>query len=271
MKIVLLSPTWGHEDLPITIFLDKVRAAGYHGVDTWVPTQHKEKQLLFNYLQKHQMYSVAHQHQATGKTFSQFCKSFAKNLNECAEADPLLINSHTGKDYFSFQQNLALLDIANEFTDKTGVRVAHETHRGRFGYSPQMLDDFFKSDSPFLLTADFSHWVCVTESMLEHFGPQLKRAIGVSRHIHARFGYEQGPQVPDPRDPRWEYVKRKFFKWWDEIVAINVKINTPILPITTEFGPHPYMINMPFTEQALTDQFEVNLYLKELISTRYGI
>ena len=271
MKIVILSPTWGHEHVPLKDFLDKIRAVGYHGVDTWIPDVNKEKLLLINYLEKHQMYFVAHQHQAHGKTFLQFCKSFAKNLNVCAEAQPLLINSHTGKDYFSFQQNLALLDITNEFTAKTGIRVAHETHRGRFGYSPQMLNEFFESDREFLLTADFSHWVCVTESMLEHFRPQLKIAMGLSRHIHARFGYEQGPQLPDPRDPRWEYVKLKFLKWWDEIVAVNVKIGTSVLPITTEFGPSPYMINIPFTNRTLTDQFEVNLYMKELISTRYGI
>jgi len=99
----------------------------------------------------------------------------------------------------------------------------------------------------------------------------LKKTIAASRHIHARFGYEQGPQVPDPRDPRWEYTKLKFLEWWDEIIAVNVKINTPVLPITTEFGPQPYMINIPYTDQALADQFEVNLYLKDLISTRYGI
>jgi len=103
MKIVVLSPTWGHEHLPLKVFLDNIRAVGYHGVDTWIPNLNKEKLLLFNYLEKHQMYFVAHQHQANGKTFSQFCKPFAKNLNRCAEAKPLLINSHTGRDYFSDQ------------------------------------------------------------------------------------------------------------------------------------------------------------------------
>jgi len=271
MKIAILSPTWGHEHLPLKDFLDKVRSFGYQGLDTWIPDSLKNKLLLFNYLEKHQMHFVAHQHQAHGKTFAQFSKSFAKNLDICAEAQPLLINSHTGKDYFSLEQNLILIDIANNFSSRTGIMVTHETHRGRLGYSPQMLNDYFESDREFLLTADFSHWVCTTESMLENFRPALKKAISLSRHIHARFGYEQGPQVPDPRDPRWDYAKLKFLSWWDEIVAVNIKIKTKILPITTEFGPFPYMLNVPFTDQPLADQFEVNLYVKELLSKRYGI
>ncbi len=28
-------------------------------------------------------------------------------------------------------------------------------------------------------------------------------------HVHARVGYEQGPQVPDPRLPEWRYALEK--------------------------------------------------------------
>jgi hypothetical protein len=44
---------------------------------------------------------------------------------------------------FSIAQNLELIDITQEFSEKTGMTVAHETHLGRVGYSPQMINEIF--------------------------------------------------------------------------------------------------------------------------------
>ena len=269
MKIKIFSPLWGHEHLKYQEFLDKMRAAGYDGFDTWIPDNPDEKKLLFDYLQKHDMYIVAHQHQATGSTFKEFKSSFSKNLNICAEADPILINSHTGKDYFSFEQNLQLIDIAQEFSEKSGITVAHETHRGRIGYSPQMINELFAVRKDLTITADFSHWVCVTESMLENFSEIIDEAIIRSRHIHTRVGFEEGPQVPDPRAPEWEYALNKFMNWGDMIIAANVARGCDLMPLTTEFGPQPYMPSVPFSNQPVADQFQINCYMKDLLSNRY--
>jgi len=37
MNIQILSPLWGHEYLPLPTFIEKIRAAGYHDIETWVP------------------------------------------------------------------------------------------------------------------------------------------------------------------------------------------------------------------------------------------
>lgn len=270
MTIKILSPLWGHEHLPLKSFLKKVKEAGYDGVDTWLPDNTADKKLLFDLLQKHEMCLVSHQHEAQGATFKKFKADYLKNLRLCAQPGPLLINSHTGRDYFSFEENLELVDAAQEFSDKTGISVVHETHRGRIGYSPQMITRFFERRKQFLITADFSHWVCVTESMLDNFGSIVQEAMDRSRHIHARIGYEQGPQVSDPRAPEWQYAVGKFLGWWDQIVAANSKLNTRILPITTEFGPPPYMPTLPFTKKPVSDQFELNCFIKDLLLKRYA-
>lgn len=269
MKIKILSPLWGHEHLEYNVFLDKMREAGYDGFDTWVPDDADEKKLLFDYLQKHEMHIVTHQHQANGNTFEKFKSSFLKNLYICAEPNPILINSHTGKDYFSLEQNLQLIDIAQEFSDKTGVTVAHETHRGRIGYCPQAINEIFLARKDFAITADLSHWVCVTESMLENFSEILNEAISRSRHIHTRVGFDQGPQVSDPRASEWKYALDNFLSWWDRIVEVNARANCMILSLTTEFGPKPYMPAIPFTNKPVADQFEINCYMKNLLNTRY--
>ena len=184
--------------------------AGYDGFDTCVPENAILKKQLFDYLQKHEMYIVTHQHQANGNTFKEFKSSFLKNLAICAEPEPVLINSHTGRDYFSLEQNLELVNIAQEFSEKCGITVAHETHQGRIGYSPQMIDQIFTANTTFSITADFSHWVCVTESFLENFSGILSEAIERTKHVHARVGYEEGPQIPDPRAPEWKYAVNHF-------------------------------------------------------------
>ena len=269
MEIKILSPLWGHEHLNLAHFLQKIHESGYDGIDTWIPANPADTRILLNYLNRHELYLVAHQHEAEGSTFYKFQRSFSKNLQQCAKLNPLLINSHTGRDYFSLQQQLDLITMALDFSAKTGIRVLHETHRGRLGYSPQMISDLFERNPDFLITADFSHWVCVTESMLGNFTVILKQAIMRSRHIHARVGFEQGPQVPDPRSPKSAYALSHFLQWWDEIVAVNKELDTKILTITTEFGPPPYMPVMPFSTQPIADQFEINCFMLDLLRERY--
>lgn len=271
MKIKILSPLWGHEHLEYKVFLHKMKQAGYDGFDTWVPDDPNEKKLLFDYLQKYEMHIVTHQHQAGGSNFEEFKSSFLKNLFICAEPNPILINSHTGKDYFSLEQNLQLIDVAQEFSEKTGITVAHETHRGRVGYCPQMINEIFVSRKDFSITADFSHWVCVTESMLQNFSEILDEAINRTKHIHARVGFEEGPQVPDPRGPEWKYALDNFLKWWDRIIQVNAKADCKILPITTEFGPQPYMPSIPFTNRPIANDFEINCFMKDLLNDRYSL
>jgi hypothetical protein len=270
MEIKILSPQWGHEHMPVTAFMDMIRQAGYDGVDTWIPRYKEEKRLLYNYLQKYQLYLVAHQHEAQGSTFRKFKSSFVRNLQQCAQHVPMLINSHTGRDYYTFEQNIELVDIAYEFSLKTGIPVAHETHRGRLGYSPQITNKFFAARPDFRITADFSHWVCVTESMLENFEPIVNEAIKRSIHIHARIGFEQGPQVADPRAPEWAYAVKKFLFWWDQIVLTNKESGLKLFPITTEFGPEPYMPKAPFSTNPLANQFKINCYIKDMLNNRYN-
>lgn len=271
MQIKILCPVWGHEHIKTELFLDNVRCAGYDGVETWIPADVVARKQLLDYLQKHEMHIVAHQHEADGKNFTEFKTSFLKQIQLCANAGPILINSHTGKDYFSFEQNLELIDIAQEFSEKSGIMIVHETHRGRLGYSPQMIEEYFEKRKDFLITADFSHWVCVTESMLQNFSSIVDEAIIRSRHIHARVGFEQGPQVSDPRAPEWNNAVNVFLSWWDRIIQCNAALNCKLMPLTTEFGPVPYMPTIPFTHKPVADQFEINCYMKDVLKDKYAL
>ena len=170
------------------------------------------------------------------------------------------INSQTGKDHFTEGQNTALIALAGE-------QVIHETHRGKFSFAAHITKKFIEKIPSLKLTFDISHWVNVAESFLEDQTDAVDLAISRAEHIHARVGYPEGPQVPDPRVAEWHPALEKHLAWWDKILEIK-KENA--LTITCEFGPKPYMIHSPKGNEPLADQWEVNLYMMNLLKKRYA-
>jgi len=157
MEIKIFCPLWGHEHLDIALFCRKIKAAGYDGIDTWLPEDSGERKQLLDAVESEELLLVSHQHQAKGETFDEFKSSFERYLELSSEGRPLLINSHTGKDYFSLDQNLELIDVASAFRARKGITVAHETHRGRVGFSPFVMRDYFKARPQMPITAVLSH------------------------------------------------------------------------------------------------------------------
>jgi hypothetical protein len=82
-------------------------------------------------------------------------------------------------------------------------------------------------------------------------------------------GYPEGPQVPDPRVKEWQDALGKHLHWWDQVVARHRAENTT-LTITTEFGPFPYMVHEPASGNPLADQWQVNVFMMQLLKKRYN-
>jgi hypothetical protein len=132
------------------------------------------------------------------------------------------------------------------------------------------MKDYFDARPDLLIAADLSHWVCVSEGFLKGFDCTLREAIARTRLVHARIGYEEGPQVPDPRAPEWSYATAQFLVWWDKMVEAAVQRGDELLLFTAEFGPPPYLQTEPFTRRPLADLFEINCHMRELLATRYA-
>jgi hypothetical protein len=71
------------------------------------------------------------------------------------ESDPILINSHSGRDYFTLEEQLKVIETAENFSVKNNIRVAHETHRSRIGFGPVNSRYLFKLSLAMQITADF--------------------------------------------------------------------------------------------------------------------
>ena len=54
------------------------------------------------------------------------------------------IDSQTGKDFFSFEQNSRLIEVAAQHEVSTGVPVCHETHRNKFPFAAHVTFDYLK-------------------------------------------------------------------------------------------------------------------------------
>jgi sugar phosphate isomerase/epimerase len=267
MNVKLLCPQWGHEQLAIELFVEQVKATGYDGIETWVPEDSRQRKQLKQKLEEYSLVFVAHQFRATGSAGKNYCRSFQYHLSQAMELEPIQINSHSGHDWFDFDQQLEVIDVAAEFEISQKIRVLHETHRGRMGFSPAAFYALATARPAMRITADFSHWVCVTESYLEGFSDIISLAMDRTSHIHARVGFPQGPQVPDPRLPQYQEAWKQFTGWWTEILIRSYRRKETLLTITPEFGPPPYMwtnaLNRP-----VASQWEINKYIHDWFRTK---
>lgn len=106
----------------------------------------------------------------------------------------------------------------------------------------------------------------VHESDLSDQDHNVELAITRSDHIHARVGYEEGPQVSDPRAPEWERHLANHLRLWQRIIDHHRSSGSALLTITPEFGPPNYMHTLPFTNKPVADTWKVNVYMRDLLA-----
>jgi len=270
MEIKYVCPFWGQQDASAADFIIKVVRNDYNGVEIDLPVSSEfEKNFLFEISairKKRDFIFIAQQWlPPASETFNEYKQRFTKRLKHLTMLQPDFINSHTGKDFFPFDENCRLIEIAQNIAAKTDIRILHETHRGRFAFHACTLLRYLEKFPALELVADFSHWCTVSESLLEDQENIMKKIIPHVAHIHARVGYEHSPQVNDFRAPEWKYHVNRFLNWWQRIVDHNKKKKKTIMTICPEFGPSPYMPAAPFTRQPLADQWKQNVAMMEML------
>lgn len=195
-------------------------------------------------------------------------QDFKKSLEAAITLNPVYINCHSGKDYFTFDQNKNFIELTTQAFRKSGVPIYHETHRGRILYSAPVARQYMEKLPDLRLTFDVSHWCNVHESLLADQAETLTMALGRVGHVHARIGHAEGPQVNDPRAPEWKKAVEAHFAWWDRIVEKKKRDGTT-MTFLTEFGPVDYLPAMPYTRQPVADQWDINRYMLQTLRARY--
>lgn len=177
------------------------------------------------------------------KSVDQHVEQICRQLLIAASMNPFKINCHSGQDSFTFQQSHEYLEKVLEFQAKNcaGILISHETHRSRIFYSPWTTLELSKAFPTLLLTIDFSHWVVVTERLLDHFSDKDWLASLVERvsHIHARVGSAQSSQITHPNDAIWWKEVERFDSLWLECCR-SMKDRGISPSACVEYGPSPY-------------------------------
>lgn len=277
MNIKFFCPIWGlvpdyvdKIEAPLEPVLEKIKQAGFSGVEMAVPLDTRQKKELSKLLALFDLELIALQWAANNARLQEYLPQYEAYILSAAELEPLYINCHSGKDYYSYNDNCKVLEKAIELEQRTTIPIIHEIHRGRLTFHPYFIQPYLKAFPELKLAADFSHWCNVCESFLQDQKENINNAIAHTVHIHARVGHTQSCQVPDPRDPINNEALLVHQKWWDAIFNSRNSANAKELTITPEFGPYPYMPQMPYTQEPLANQWEINIWMKEYLEKRYA-
>jgi len=242
MQIRLFRHLWGVGEPWETAF-PKAKAAGYAGIECGLPAPGDE--LRFRaLLAAHELDYIA-QVYTTGSDVAAHVSSFRDQLVRAATFHPVHVNCHGGRDAWSPAEGQQFYAAALAIEKEAQVAVAHETHRGRITYNPWSTRDLLLRFPDLKLSCDLSHWVCVCERLLTTEGEIVSLAAEHCLHLHARVGYENGPQVPDPRMPEFAPHLAAHEAWWDEVWDSQAARGMAVSTLTPEFGPPSYQHTLP--------------------------
>ena len=269
-KVLIFAPHWGSAHLSRTDFIARVVSAGFDGIEMSLPMDVSERNAWTKAIADSGLQLIAQQWETVFHSdFAAHKQALEALLHNACAAKPLFVNTHTGKDFYSQAQNTELLDLADMISAESGVAIVHEIHRSRFSGHPMLLLPYLEQRPQLQLNADLSHWCCVCESLLEDQAHILEKVFPYVHHIHARVGHSQGPQVNDFRAPEHAAALQQHLSWWDAIIALQRAAGVKQITLTPEFGPSPYTQSLPYTNQQVSDAWELNVAMMQLLRSRY--
>jgi hypothetical protein len=254
MNLILFRHLWGAAGEWEDIF-PKFKQAGYRGIEGPVPPPEDRKRFRA-LLKKHSLEFIP-QIFSQGKSVADHLDSLREQIATAKPFSARFINAHSGQDAFSEDQSTRFFEGALQLEAKCGVAIAHETHRGRILFNPWITSRLLTRFPDLKLCCDFSHWVCVCERLIEDQVGIIRQCADHCLHVHARVGYEQGPQVPDPRAPEYQRHLEAHEAWWRLVWAAQANRGFRISTLTPEFGPPDYQHTLPFTRAPVS-------YLEEI-------
>jgi hypothetical protein len=252
-------------------YLAKWREIGYTALETashLIPDATEMRQVLkgegFGWIP--QIFSNGF---AGGGSVKQHLNSMRQQIETCLDPTPLFFNGHSGSDAWELDEAEEFYLRCAELETELGVTISHETHRSRYFGNPWNTMRLLERVAEVRLTCDFSHWVCVAERLLDDAEPIFERVARNCHHVHARVGYEEGPQVSDPRAPEWRNHLLAHERWWDLIWKTQAEMGVSESTLTPEFGPFPYLHAMPFTQEPIADLATICDWMAERQAGRF--
>jgi len=270
MELALFKTLWGH-DGSLADAIQLCQEAGFRGIEAPAPLDPIARTVFFEALQSAGLEWIAEISTCTphgvfvplpGCTVEEHLESLEDGILRSMEGAPRFINTMAGYDAWSLAEAVRFFEGVVSLQDKHDIIISAETHRGRSTYSPWLTRDILKAVPDLRITCDFSHWCVVSERLiLDEEIEILELAASYAHHIQPRVGYNQGPQVPDPRAPEYAEALAAHERWWtvvwDSMAARGVRDFT----MTPEFGPDGYLQCAPFSQLPVADLWDINRWI----------
>ncbi len=189
-------------------------------------------------------------------------EDFCRKAEASLECTPVFLTVLAGCDAWSLAESVDFFGRALEVSARLGVVASFETHRSRATFNPWTTRDLLEQLPALRLTCDFSHWCCVCERLVLDGEPGILTLCAErAHHVHARVGYDQGPQVPHPDAPEYRAALGAHERWWDAIWAAQKRAGRGIATMTPEFGPDGYLHTLPFKGAPVANLDQINQWM----------
>jgi sugar phosphate isomerase/epimerase len=266
MKLELFKTLWGHTG-NLQSAIREALYAGFQGLEGPAPADRQELAFWKDLIPASGLAYIAEITTAGSyvpdprATLEDHLRSLEEKLERSLALQPRFISCLGGRDAWPESQSVEFFGRAMELAAQAGVVISFETHRSRSTFNPWTTRRLVEQLPELKLTCDYSHWCVVCERLLDGEEDTLAVLARHAHHIHARVGYDQGPQVPHPGAPEYADALDAHQRWWEEIWRAQRERGYTTTTMTPEFGPDGYLHLLPFTGAPVADLWELNQWM----------
>lgn len=266
MELKLFKTLWGHVGT-LDSAADQAVAAGFVGLEGNADVPQVRRNELQSALQTRRLEFIQEIVTAGGyvprrrATVEEHIADVERQLKMGQSLAPRWVTIIGGCDAWPREQSVRFFGESQEIAARMGIACSFETHRSRSLFNPWTTLAILQRLPELRLTCDFSHWVVVMERQLDDDWDVVLEVARHARHIHARVGYDQGPQVPHPAAPEYADALASHQRYWEAIWTIQRDSGYAFTTMTPEFGPDGYLHTLPFTQQPVADLWQINSWM----------
>ncbi|WP_028485937.1 sugar phosphate isomerase/epimerase family protein [Thiomicrorhabdus chilensis] len=268
MKLKIFKALWGC-DLPIEQAVAQAVHAGFQGIEGRAPQDSREQKKWSALFEQACLDYVAEI--VTGGDYvphasatpEQHLADLKLGLENSMPLNPKFATCITGYDAWPESESIDFFKAAIELAQTYGLPINFETHRSRSLFNPWVTRRIAEAIPEMRLTLDISHWCVVCERLMDSEISVLESFLPQVRHIHARVGYDQGPQVPHPAAPEYAAALLSHQTIWARVWQLQKQSGQTCTSMTPEFGPDGYLHRLPFTQAPIADLWEINQWMAE--------
>ena len=264
MELQLYKTLWGHQGA-LAVAADQALASGYVGLEGNADRlPHDELRVALqsrglSYIQE--IVTAGGYVPRRHDTVQQHLADVERQLRLGQSLQPQFVTIIGGCDAWSLEQSVHFFGEAQAIAAGMDIVCSFETHRSRSLFNPWITLSVLERLPELKLTCDFSHWVVVMERQLDNDWDAVLEVAKHAHHIHARVGYDQGPQVPHPAAPEYASALASHQRYWETIWSALQSRGRTLCTMTPEFGPDGYLHTLPYTRQPVADLDQINTWM----------